>query len=188
MSYQKDEDIVNEKYKNVYDKSVGDHGKQEFTTKKDKELVFPLPSKFVCKVCAAIISLVMTTAVLDDVGFLDRVHHYVQVQEAEILASGDILFLLADNYLNTVPNPDTQEWRNDYSVLEGKIDESDLYGFVCHCGYDEAERIVNMLGYDGWDGFCLENGYLDKSGNPSKRVWRNYAEVEYIRENMGKGK
>src|SRR5574344_1471083 len=124
---------------------------------------------------------VVWAAIAGGGALINKVGYQIDVKNASLEESFDANGMLADADLFVVPDYETKEWNNDYTKLEG-LSEDDLYGFSCYLGYNEAEKVVQALGYKSWDNYFAMKGYVDKEGKPSREVWTNYAEAAAVRE------
>lgn len=62
---------------------------------------------------------------------------------------------------------------NDISIYEQifEISESDLIGYYRLLGESECEKILKVLGYQGWEDYLSVKGYFDENGEPSIAIW-----------------
>lgn len=50
--------------------------------------------------------------------------------------------------------------------------EEDLIGYYDILGEKESEKVVQALGYEGWDDYLEKNGYIDNFGEPNIDYWQ----------------
>ena len=66
------------------------------------------------------------------------------------------------------------------------LSEDNLIGYYEFLGYEECEKVVQALGYEGWDDFLTKKNCFDKEGNPSIEEWeRQTEEYLYYHDIMG---
>lgn len=138
-----------------------------------------MKTKWYVKSVAVILAMVGALAIAPGI-YSEMSYHYYEKQVIEI-ASRDAGLKLSQSGLYVVPDPMSKEWRNDYSKIED-LSEKDLFGMLAYLGKEESEKVVQALGYTGWDNYLSMNGYFDESGNPSITVFRNMTESELVEE------
>ena len=60
-----------------------------------------------------------------------------------------------------------------------ELREDDLIGYYKLLGEKETEKILQALGYEGWNDFLTKQECFDKDGKPSRYVWERKTYVEY---------
>ena len=68
----------------------------------------------------------------------------------------------------------------DYKRIEN-LSEDDLLGYYALLGMNESEKVVQALGYEGWDDFLIKNNYVNEQGKPDFSKWKRT-----MQENIGK--
>ncbi len=93
------------------------------------------------------------------------------------LASSTLIYYHLDCF-----DYDTKEYIKhsveDYKRIES-LNEINLIGYYRLLGYEECEKVVQALGYEGWDDFLTKKNCFDKEGKPSIEEWERQTE-EYI--------
>jgi len=87
-----------------------------------------------------------------------------------LLKEHDIVYYSEEQGILSV---DIEEYRRIDPLLE-----EHLLGYYGILGKEESEKIVQLLGYDGWDDFLTQKQCFDTDGNPSMAAWQR---SEYIR-------
>lgn len=87
-------------------------------------------------------------------------------------------------YLNNIEYPYDIYTVEDYKKIE-ELSEEDLIGYYHKLGEEESEKVVQALGYDGWDDYLIKHNYL-RDGKPSIPEWRRQLEIAYHKENSNK--
>lgn len=77
---------------------------------------------------------------------------------------------------------------NDVEVYKSlkDLDESDLIGYYSILKKNESEKIIIALGYEGWDDYLIQYGYVDEDGKPQIEMWE-YSVYENMQKEMESG-
>ena len=86
---------------------------------------------------------------------------------------------LADHYLyiNHIDYANHTYTVDDYKNMK-YLSENDLIGYYNVLGEEESEKVVQALGYDGWDDYLTKNNYL-RDGKPSFIEWERQLHIAY---------
>lgn len=159
------------KNKSVVNNSIVKYDRNKKTT----ILKQKLNMKTVAIVLACITALSVAPSVYNEISYN---HDSREVIEQ---VSMDASLKLSSSGLFVVPDPASKEWKNDYSKIEN-LSEDDLYGMFKYLGTSESEKVVQALGYTGWDNYLSMNGYFNVDGEPSIIVYDNMMESKLVRE------
>lgn len=159
------------KNKSVVNNSIVKYDRNKKTT----ILKQKLNMKTVAIVLACITALSVAPSVYNEISYN---HDSREVIEQ---VSMDASLKLSQSGLFVVPDPVSNEWRNDYSKVTD-LNEDDLYGMFKYLGTTESEKVVKELGYTSWDNYLSMHGFFDKDGNPSIIVYDNMMESELVKE------
>lgn len=179
-------DIAKEKFKLVVANAREKSKKNVEITYDNKKTVKMTAGEFTAKVSAfALVIVLAATGIISSIKYapeiINKITYPSYVKTVSREESMDAGLMLSEAGLNVVPQDDNGNWFNNYDKLEN-VTEDDIYGFYCYFGREETEKVVQALGYTGWDNFLSMNGYYDESGNPSIEVWLNYAEAKNVAE------
>lgn len=101
-------------------------------------------------------------------------HNLMYISNAKLdMDEYDILYV-GENIDNSV---------DDYKKLSN-LNEKNLIGYYCALNEnkEECEKLVQVLGYNGWDDFLTSNGYVDNYGNPDINKWEKSAKEKNFYE------
>lgn len=160
----------------IMEKSIAEGAEAKF--ERDKKYK-KMKMKWYIKTVATILAIVGALALAP--GFYNEISYHGDAKEVTVQASMNASSKLSQSGLYVVPDPMSKEWRNDYSKIED-LSEKDLFGMLAYLGAEESEKVVQALGYTGWNNYLSMNGYFDESGNPSITVFRNMTESELVEE------
>ena len=58
------------------------------------------------------------------------------------------------------------------------LNEDDLIGYYKVLGEEESNKILNLLGYNGWDDYLVNHGFVDKNGQPDIKMWEEHVYIQ----------
>lgn len=84
----------------------------------------------------------------------------------------------------TIINNDIETYKKIYNIKE-----DELIGYYMLLGREESDKIVQILGYEGWDDYLIQSGFVNEDNEPDIKMWENSIyenmQLEYERR-MGK--
>lgn len=122
---------------------------------------------------------------VEDVGYSNDLD-LMKVAElrGEILTKVRVKFLNAGiKYRDsdgTVIVNDVETYKKLYNIIE-----EELIGYYCLLGQEESSKILQILGYEGWDDYLVQNGFINENNEPDIKMWENSVyeqlQIEYER-------
>lgn len=83
-----------------------------------------------------------------------------------------------------VLNNDIETYKKIYNITE-----DELIGYYMLLGREESDKILQILGYEGWDDYLTQSGFVNVENEPDIKMWENSIyenmQLEYERR-MGK--
>lgn len=58
------------------------------------------------------------------------------------------------------------------------LNEDDLIGYYKVLGQEESNKILNLLGYSGWNDYLIKHGFVDKNGQPDIKIWEENVYIQ----------
>ena len=63
---------------------------------------------------------------------------------------------------------DVETYKKIYNIIE-----EELIGYYSLLGQEESGKILQILGYEGWDDYLIQNGFVDENNEPDIKMWEN---------------
>lgn len=63
---------------------------------------------------------------------------------------------------------DLETYKKIYNIIE-----EELIGYYGLLGQEESGKILQILGYEGWDDYLIQNGFVNENNEPDIKMWEN---------------
>ena len=63
---------------------------------------------------------------------------------------------------------DVETYKKIYNIIE-----EELIGYYSLLGQEESGKILQILGYEGWDDYLIQNGFVDENNEPDIKMCEN---------------
>ena len=162
----------------------------------DKKSEFVRSAKVISKKVLTMLIVVSITVTLAACGNVNTIGSYPELNSPEIVQiedieygndldmmkvaelRGEILTRIRVKLLNAgikyrdsdgkVIVNDVETYKKIYNIIE-----EELIGYYSLLGQEESGKILQILGYEGWDDYLIQNGFVDENNEPDIKLWEN---------------